>query len=521
MAHSIASILLGLEFSPTPHLLLEQEKIIAATASCSALFGEDFQSQLVDTELRQWILDDGCSFSNGAAVKIRARAGDFFQAFAVSKRLNLGDREITIISIAPLPSEASCFSCGESPSQRTAKHLNLISHIMAKPVAELQNKVSCLEKVEEATKAELVHISSSIQTGVDKYAYYRKLEDGDMPCELSLFDPLKMIKELVEAQQKECGERIEIQLELPEKIKDVFLDREKVSFIVREILSNAVAYHSMGKIRVCVSSLSELGPSHWSFKVKNHCAGFSPALLDEMRRKMQSSVISRSDSGGVGLPICLALMKRLHGRISIIKYEDIGVIVQADLPFELRRRSCSSAEKDQAIGPVQDVFLIRRTVSDSEVENGSFKSPQRTGISKSQEVSKKKEGQQFNLCALVVDDNDLNRVVLVKMLSALGIKCATAVNGKEAVEKVQNEADQFDVIFMDLMMPVMNGLEATQEIRKQCQEGKGKKIAIIASTANREDRAKCLEAGMDAMLAKPLKKGDVIKILKALKDRFS
>ncbi len=108
--------------------------------------------------------------------------------------------------------------------------------------------------------------------------------------------------------------------------------------------------------------------------------------------------------------------------------------------------------------------------------------------------------------ALVVEDIDINQMVLVKLLGTLGAECDIAENGQEAVEKyVNSPADRYDIILMDIQMPVMNGYEAARAIRSSGIPG-AKTIPIIAMSANAfvEDVRNALNAGMDAHVSKPI-----------------
>ena len=110
---------------------------------------------------------------------------------------------------------------------------------------------------------------------------------------------------------------------------------------------------------------------------------------------------------------------------------------------------------------------------------------------------------------LVVDDNGINRYILVHLLTNLGLKATEAENGAEAVSKV--EAENFDLILMDIFMPVMDGFEATRRIRALGFE----RLPIIAitSSATDDDAARLLESGMDGLLAKPIGPDDLTKML--------
>ncbi|MGQ1889524.1 response regulator [Thermophagus sp. OGC60D27] len=103
---------------------------------------------------------------------------------------------------------------------------------------------------------------------------------------------------------------------------------------------------------------------------------------------------------------------------------------------------------------------------------------------------------------LLVEDNVLNQKLIFLTLSKYGFQIDVANNGKEAVDKVKNK--RYDIILMDLMMPVMDGLEATRIIRQREREW-GQKNLIIGLTANTydADRDKCINGGMDEYMAKP------------------
>ena len=112
---------------------------------------------------------------------------------------------------------------------------------------------------------------------------------------------------------------------------------------------------------------------------------------------------------------------------------------------------------------------------------------------------------------LLVEDNLINQKVATRMLENLGCTVEIAGNGREALEKCSSQ--EFDVVLMDCQMPVMDGFEATQEIRRR--NGTKARCPIIAMTAGAMagDRQKCLDVGMDDYLSKPVIKSDLIRAL--------
>jgi CheY-like chemotaxis protein len=113
---------------------------------------------------------------------------------------------------------------------------------------------------------------------------------------------------------------------------------------------------------------------------------------------------------------------------------------------------------------------------------------------------------------LVVDDNTLNRMILMKMIRHLGLSGYTATNGSEAIQAIREKAD-INLVLMDLMMPVMDGFTATKNIRgfKSKEE-----LPIIAVTADSSDGLfeKCLEAGCNEFISKPIRKEEIEGIFK-------
>ena len=131
--------------------------------------------------------------------------------------------------------------------------------------------------------------------------------------------------------------------------------------------------------------------------------------------------------------------------------------------------------------------------------------------------------KEQNRQVLVVDDNPVNLKIIIKILGKLGYKAQVALNGQECLNKLDNKDNHFSIVFMDVMMPVMDGLEATKEIRRIEKEQGLPHQAIIAMTANamRGDRELCLEAGMDGYVPKPIEVEVLKKELLVVQENLS
>lgn len=116
--------------------------------------------------------------------------------------------------------------------------------------------------------------------------------------------------------------------------------------------------------------------------------------------------------------------------------------------------------------------------------------------------------------ALVVDDNPMNAQMVVSMMEMMDVQCEVASNGKEAIEKFGNgQQKKFDLVLMDCLMPVMNGYEATSEIRK-LENGFRTPIIAVTAKSNALEREECLSHGMDDHLSKPYKLDDLQEMVK-------
>ena len=140
----------------------------------------------------------------------------------------------------------------------------------------------------------------------------------------------------------------------------------------------------------------------------------------------------------------------------------------------------------------------------------------RAGISTAKEIPVEREAVTFyGKCAFIVEDVEINREIVTSLLEPTGIKIICAENGAEAVRMFSESADAYDIIFMDVNMPEMDGLEATRRIRS-LNNARAKTVPIVAMTASvfREDIQKCLNAGMNGHIGKPLNADQIFGIMR-------
>lgn len=234
--------------------------------------------------------------------------------------------------------------------------------------------------------------------------------------------------------------------------------------VLLNLLSNAIKYNRPGgKVYLSVKEKVDC----FEFVVEDTGIGMSEEFVQNKLFKPFVQKNTRIDGAGLGMSIVQELVKKMNGSIEVKSKENKGTLFIVCLPLEVDKN------------PVKTESLKPKTVS---IEN---------------------------LSILVVEDNDINMEVIEFMLQSEGAIVYKARNGKEAVEQF-GQIKNLDLILMDLMMPIMDGYEATLQIRK-----KDKKIPILAMSANAymQDIQKCYQAGMNGHISKPL-------YLEDLKDRI-
>ena len=264
----------------------------------------------------------------------------------------------------------------------------------------------------------------------------------------------------------------------------VVCDQTKLQEIMLNIISNAIKYTPEGhSIYVEVHEAVSENPSkiRYIFSCEDTGIGMSeeylPHIYEEFSRE-HSTAENKVPGTGLGLPIIKSMIELMGGSIQVESRQGIGTKFTIDLSFDI-------ALKEEVYG------------SEDTIESSAIHTI---------------KGKRI----LLVEDNELNAEIAKTVLEDIGALITRAENGQQALELFKEKpAETFDVILMDLMMPVMDGYTATRKIR-ELERSDAKTVPIIAMTANafQEDAEKCIAVGMNAHLAKPL---DIEKMKKTIK----
>ncbi len=338
---------------------------------------------------------------------------------------------------------------------------------------------------------------------------------------------------------------VRTQFHIGENVPDfMYADRDRLEQVLFNFLSNAAKFTEAGEISFSVSR--DVGQDYIKFEVKDTGCGMSKETLDCLftpRHGEPDSVppspFASALASTLGSPHHPGLRPAIPGRlatrlgglgltVSRMICEKLGadISVKSELgqgsAFSIRVPVLVQPEGSPAAGRGRRTLLKRVSISQGnsppipDEEVGLRKTvPARewTGTCRIRGISVcSKEKTRGARIALVVDDNDFNRYVAERMIKKFGFEVRMAENGKVAIEalrRVQDERREEDestvVVFMDIDMPVMDGIEATIKIRRDDRPPRPIIVALTAFSAESE-RRKCFEAGMDAFIDKPLTK---------------
>lgn len=258
--------------------------------------------------------------------------------------------------------------------------------------------------------------------------------------------------------------------------------------IFSNLLSNAVKYtQESGAIQFLIEECDTNSSVYakYRFLVSDNGMGMSADFKDKIFdpfTRAESSVTNKIQGTGLGMAITRNLVEAMGGTINV--------------DSELGRGSCFEVLIDLKIAEDRTVALAAQAEKDE--QDGNIL-----------------QGMRF-LCA---EDNELNAEILKELLKIEGAECRIFENGEKVLEAFeQSDPGDYDMILMDVQMPVMNGYEATKAIRRSSHE-LAKTIPVIAMTANAfsEDIQRSLEAGMNAHVSKPIEMKVLEKTIRSIK----
>ncbi|GAB7347643.1 hypothetical protein MBLNU459_g4512t2 [Dothideomycetes sp. NU459] len=327
---------------------------------------------------------------------------------------------------------------------------------------------------------------------------FSKLEAGKMQMfnvQLSLTETISEVVRALSYTNIERGLNTVEKLEL-DKSMIVMGDPVRLHQILMNLLSNAYKFTAKGTVTIKAVAESE---DENTIVVTISVTDTGIGISEEQRKKLfkpfsqADSSTARSYGGtGLGLSICKAIIESvLRGRIWLESTPGIGTTVAFTLPFA-KVKSGTQVNAASARGPDPMAMFSQ---SEGDAATASFSNV--SGIPR----------DQLRIC--IAEDNPINQKIAISFVKKLGFKCEAYGDGQQAVDaldKASKQGNPFHLVLMDVQMPVLDGYHATREIRKH-PDSIVRDVLVIAMTASaiRGDREKCLEAGMNNYMAKPVR----------------
>ena len=307
-----------------------------------------------------------------------------------------------------------------------------------------------------------------------------RIESGKLhleETEVSLSEVLHDLKTIISGQI--YAKQLELYMDAMDVAnEDVYCDKTRLNQVLLNLLSNAVKFTPAGgtvSVRLKQFPGPTKGSALYEFRIKDNGIGMSQEFVQKIFspfERERTSTVSRTQGTGLGMAITKNIVDMMGGTVEVQTEQGKGTEFTVRLPLRIQSARRRVEKIPELEGPA--LPAARADFRDRRI--------------------------------LLVEDNELNSEIAAEILSQYGFQVDTAKNGAEAVEKVQHsKPGDYDLVLMDVQMPVMNGYEATKRIRSLSDPALAK-ITILAMTANafEEDKRKALECGMDGFLSKPI-----------------
>ncbi len=284
--------------------------------------------------------------------------------------------------------------------------------------------------------------------------------------------------------------------------QNVVGDPTRLKQILVNLIGNAIKFTDKGFVRLNISVIDEINDRYiLRFEVSDSGIGINPDEMAHLFKPFNQSDVSftrRFGGTGLGLAISKNLVELMEGNIGVYSEPNKGSTFWFVIPLKKDATQANLEIRESGQHLPKDVIL-QQTNQHEDIPVASLLTS---------------ENSASPLKILLAEDNLVNQKVVMMLIQKMGYNADVAINGKIAVEKFMQNS--YDLILMDIMMPEMDGIEATQIIRKIEEERKAvKKVKIIALTANamKEDRERCLASGIDDYISKPFKPADLQRII--------
>lgn len=380
-------------------------------------------------------------------------------------------------------------AAAEAASQAKSSFLANVSHELRTPMNAILGMIDLAAgenlPAEVADYLQTAHDSADLLLSLlNEILDLSRIESGKLELEIAPFQLRPALQETIKTLSVRANEKgLRLACDIADDVPDCLLgDAFRLRQMIVNLVGNAIKFTDQGQVqvRVCVESQSP-AEARLQFAVIDTGIGIAPEFRDRIFDAFDqgdASTARRYGGTGLGLSITAKLAGLMGGRISVDSEPGRGTAFHFTLRFGLADRP--PIDSGQRSTSLRDLAPPARS-----------------------------------LRILVAEDTHANQKLIQSILRKRGHETAVASNGQEAIELLSRE--RFDLVLMDVQMPVLDGLKATAEIRANALPEKAL-IPIVAMTAHamKGDEDRCLEAGMDGYLAKPINSLELIQLVERL-----
>ena len=365
----------------------------------------------------------------------------------------------------------------EAASKERGMLLSRISHELKTPLNGITGMLQAIKfenkdnvRIRKADIA--LHSADRLLSLINDVLDYTSIINGEFSLNYSDFCVRSLAEDIVDEFKSKCsdkGVRLYAVLSFDDNTY-VNGDAARISQVITNLLSNAVKFTAKGYISIQVTLKQQGDIPILLASVEDTGVGMSDDILSRIFRPFQNDTDSASEElngNGLGLSIVNQLVEKMGGELEVRSNVGKGTCFDVAIPIEM-------------------ATLEETANEDVEVSSELLTVP-------------------INI--LVVDDNDINRLVLASMLERFNYVPDEADNGEVAVEMAR--AKRYDLIFMDCAMPVLDGMSATKIIMQEGLLSKYGRVVAVTANTTAEDKISCSEAGMADFLSKPVVQSDV------------
>ncbi len=356
--------------------------------------------------------------------------------------------------------------------------LNNISHELRTPLTSIINSIEYMsmhkENLSEEIKEtidDLNDASSSLIDLVGNVIEINKIENKELELKERNYDIRKEVERLISLNKKISNKKdIIFKYSISENTpNNLYGDKTKIKEIINNLLTNAFKYTEKGTITLTINSIIDGSICKLQIEVKDTGIGIKSEDLNKIfsKKEIDNDINSSVDRDGIGLLVSKDLIYLMNGTINVRSYYGSGSVFIIEIPQKISNEISNNTKEN-------NIIYNNKTI-------------------------------------LLVDDDELNNKVLTRLLTKYNINLVACKNGKECIDKINNN-EKYDLIFMDIMMKDINGIDTLKELKKNNNFN----TPVIAFTADAlsTSKEKYLKEGFNDYISKPFKKEELEEKLK-------